>query len=361
MMRPLRSPSRTSCLLALLAVGCSPAPEEASGVELAGYAPAQAGLLRAAGWRTNFERTTVPLDAIRTCGLSREVFVPIAAPRHAAAADVGLDPAEPVLVHRGQDRVRAWPLAHLLRRELALDEVDGVPVAVTLCSLCASARVWDRRLDGRVLDLAVSGMLLDGNALLYDRGTESLWRQLDGEAVAGTHAGRRLRALATFTVSFGALRAAHPDALVMLAPDSGRDPPLTLISAAEVARGVPPSWMATTCADPLALVLRLDSGVSLPVAGPGARTLADAVVLRDPTTAAPHRAPDGALGPAVGSAAAFRRELDGRALTFESGLQGVRDRETGSRWNELGEAIEGPLAGKRLGLLPQVQAFRFAF
>jgi len=356
--RSLAARSRPKAAISVLALlaACAPAREPATAVELDGYEPARAELLRAAGWKTDFSRTSVPLDALRASDLARDAFVPIAAPRFAPAAEVELDPAEPVLVHRvtggpgGAGGVRGWPLAHLLRRELARDSVDGAPVAVTLCSLCASARAFDLRLDGEVLDLAVSALLLDGNALLYDRRTESLWRQRDGEAVAGAHAGRRLRALPTFTVSFGALRAAHPEAAVMLAPERSREPPIARLSADDVARGVPPTWLRTACADPLALVLSLDSGAG------------DALVLRDARTSAPHRAGGGGPGPALGSEAAFRTEVGGRALTFDLSTQsaGARDRETGSRWNVLGEAVAGPLRGTWLAPLPQVQGFRFA-
>jgi len=340
-----------SVLLALTSCGGSAPAAPAVSVEVAGYHPARAEDLRAAGWRTDLTRALVPLAAIRIGAIDRDAFVPIDSLRFAPAAEVGLAPAEPLLVHRGAEGLRAWPLAHLLRRELARDEVDGVPAAVTLCSLCAGARVWDLRLDGldgEVLELAVSGLLLDGNALLYDRATESLWRQLDGLSVAGAHAGRRLRPLPAFTVSFGALREAHPDALVMLAPEPGRDPPLDWISADEVERGEPPPWLGTTCASPLALTLAWEAGEG------------GALVLADPASAAPHRASGGGIGPARGSSAAFRPHSGDRALTFDHVPGGALDRETGSRWNSLGEAVAGPLRGRCLEPLPQVWAFRFA-
>lgn len=343
------APRRLAFALAFVLAACSSDVDPAPAVHVAGYEPLRAGLLRWEGWRTDPERTTVPLTSIGlSTRVSRDDFVPITAPRFAPAAEVTLADSEPVLVHLGAEGVRAWPLVHLLRRELARDTVDGVPVAVTLCSLCASARVWDVRLDGRTLELGVSGMLQRGNGLLYDRGTESLWRQLDGLAVAGAHAGRRLRHLPAFTVSFGALRAAHPEARVMLAPEDMGQPPFAMISAEEVQRGVPPRWLRTTCPEPLALVLSAaahEEGV---------------VVIRDPATAPVHRADGGGVGQAIGSAAAFRRELDGDTLTFRAVPEGVVDRETGSRWSPLGEAVEGPLRGRRLEPVPHVRAFRFA-
>jgi hypothetical protein len=320
---------------ALLAAGCAPAEPA---VRLDGYGPASEAVLCSAGWRTDLDRAGVPLERILAGGPSREAFVPIVPVETVRADEVGLGPEELVLVVRAEGAVRGWPIAHLAARELALDEVGGTPVAVTYCSLCASGRVWDRRLGGEVLDLAVSGLVLDGNGLLYDRGTESLWRQLTGEAIAGARAGSRLAALPAFTVELGVLRSAHPDAQVMLAP-GGPEPPIDRIDARDVETGVPPPWLDTTCADPLATVLALPGELVVLEREPAVQNLSDVVVL-------------------CGSA--FLPQVDGRPLRFEGAPGGARDLETGSVWNALGEAVAGPLLGRWLEPAPQSRVFRFA-
>jgi hypothetical protein len=346
----------------------------AAGVAIAGYGPATPERLAAAGWRTDLTRREVALDAIRTRDLRRDAIVPIAAPEHAAARDVDLDPAEPVLVVRGREEVHAWPLAHLRARELALDRVDGAPVAVTFCSVCGTARVWDRRLGERTLELGVSGMLLEGNSLLWDRGTESLWRQIDGRAVAGELAGRAMESLPAFVVSFGTLAEARPDARVMLPPGPASDPPFRTLTGEEVARGEPPPWLSVSCPRPLEPALGVADGAATAVAGPPVENLGDVVVFRDARAGTPYRAAGGPSEP-WGSAAAFHRTVGGRTLTFEAGESGdgaaadarptapaaaIVDVETGTRWNLLGEAVEGPLAGSALEVVDQVAGFRFA-
>lgn len=64
---------------------------------------------------------------------------------------------------------------------------------------------------------------------------------------------------------------------------------------------------------------------------------------------------------AVGATAVFSPILDDQALTFETVPAGFRDRETGSVWNLLGHAVEGPAAGRRLRPIPHVDAFWFAW
>jgi len=63
----------------------------------------------------------------------------------------------------------------------------------------------------------------------------------------------------------------------------------------------------------------------------------------------------------VGTAAAFDRQLAGRTLSFRSSTPGIlADLQTGSRWDQTGRAISGPLRGAQLHRLQDLQAFWFA-
>ena len=59
------------------------------------------------------------------------------------------------------------------------------PIAVTWCPICASAVVYDRRVGGRVLTFGTSGKLADDALVMYDRETESEWKQPLGQAIDG--------------------------------------------------------------------------------------------------------------------------------------------------------------------------------
>jgi hypothetical protein len=63
----------------------------------------------------------------------------------------------------------------------------------------------------------------------------------------------------------------------------------------------------------------------------------------------------------IGATAVFRVSAAGKALTFEPSADGFRDRETATRWNLLGQALQGALAGQRLRPVPHVDAFWFAW
>ncbi|MGI8649657.1 MAG: DUF3179 domain-containing (seleno)protein, partial [Rubrobacter sp.] len=64
----------------------------------------------------------------------------------------------------------------------------------------------------------------------------------------------------------------------------------------------------------------------------------------------------------VGSAAIYSRNLGTRTLTFEADKQGtIFDKETGSEWNVLGEAVAGELEGEKLEPLVGIDHFWFSW
>src|SRR5262249_41270714 len=66
-------------------------------------------------------------------------------------------------------------------------------VVVTYCPLCNAALVFERLVDGRVLDFGTTGKLRNSDLVMYDRQTESWWQQFTGEAIVGAMTGRHLR------------------------------------------------------------------------------------------------------------------------------------------------------------------------
>jgi hypothetical protein len=120
---------------------------------------------------------------------------------------------------------RAYPITLLNGHEIALDELGGVPIAVTYSPLGDSVAVYDRRVDGKTLDFGVSGLLRNANLLLYDAGdTPSLWSQYEGRAVAGPMAGRELvRIPGTCVTTWADWLATHPETTVTMRDEGQLD------------------------------------------------------------------------------------------------------------------------------------------
>jgi hypothetical protein len=68
-----------------------------------------------------------------------------------------------------------------------------------------------------------------------------------------------------------------------------------------------------------------------------------------------------ASGRDVGSAAAYSRVLDEFGLSFEFVDGQILDRETGSEWNVLGQAVAGELMGKQLAPVVAINHFWFSW
>ena len=172
---------------------------------------------RGEGWKTDFSRATVALEQVLDGGPPRDGIPAIDRPTFKRAGDIkDLGEQEPVIVFPLGPDARAYPLRVLMWHEIANDVVGTLPVAVTYCPLCNASIVFDRRLDGRVLDFGTSGKLRHSDLIMYDRQTETWWQQFTGEAIVGTLAGTKLKVLPSRVEPFREFRAAHPQGLVLV-------------------------------------------------------------------------------------------------------------------------------------------------
>lgn len=149
----------------------------------------------------------------------RDCIPSIDAPRFIAAQEVDyLDDDDLVMVVDFQGEQRAYPTRILDRHEVVNDLFGSKPVAVTFCPLCGSGVTFLRSIEGREVELGVSGLLHANDLVLYDRSSNSLWQQVTGEALAGPHRGSRLEAIPSGMTLFGDWRSAHPAGEVLLPP-----------------------------------------------------------------------------------------------------------------------------------------------
>ena len=170
--------------------------------------------------RTDFARTSVEFSEIFSGGPPKDGIPAIDGPRFVAVADYpGAGGTEPVISFAHGGDARAYPLRVLIWHEIVNDAVGGLPVSVTYCPLCNSAIVFDRRVDGRVLDFGTTGKLRNSDLVMYDRQTESWWQQFTGTAIVGELTGRELRMLPARVESLERFRARFPAGRVLVPAD----------------------------------------------------------------------------------------------------------------------------------------------
>jgi hypothetical protein len=208
--------------------------------------------------------------------------------------------------------------------------------------------VWRAEIDGRKLRFHLTG-INNQNFLMQDEQTGSWWQQVTGEAILGPLKGRRLDLVFHDEVSFGVWTKEHPETRVLRPDDSAPWREFSQDWEAETAKL--PTLVPARPGDPLAPrdvvvgvelrgTARAYPWTALRRQSPVLDTLAGVPVLL-------------VVGDDGRSVRAFERVVDGRELQLFARPGGpplrLVDAETGSTWSFTGEAVSGPLAGKKMG------------
>ena len=316
-----------------------------------------------------------------------------------AEADRWLRPDDLVLGLALEGVTKAYPLKILNWHEIVNDVFGKTPVVVTYCPLCNSGVAFRREVDGKTLEFGVSGRLYKSDLVMYDRATGTFWSQLEGRAIVGPLAGRTLERLPLDVLPWRAWRELHPDTLVLARPtvhtrvggvaplaerraqarssagSSGPKPigDKTQAGGGEFLRNYeedPYAWYRTNNYDTFGTPFQdrrlkakaavwgiaLEGGAAKAYAEPALQTKG---LINDEIGGVPVL-----VLWTGGTARAFRRELpSGRVVSFARGGDetALMDRETGSRWDRTGRAIDGPLRGTRLEAIPVIKSFWFAW
>jgi hypothetical protein len=327
-------------------------------------------------WNTKWERRIISTEDLLSGGPPRDGIPSLDDPQFVSpdTAVAWLAGNEPVIAVEINGDARAYPLQILTWHEIVNDTVGDVPLIVTFCPLCNSAIVFQRTLDGEPVAFGTSGLLRNSDLVMYDRKTETLWQQFTGEGLIGELAGYQLTFLPSAIISFDNFRDAHPDGLILsretgFGRNYGRNPyagydtlgnnPFLFDGELDerlpaVARVVTVSLPDIDVAYPLAVLF--EQGVINDVQG--AQHLA---VFHVGGTASALGAAVIADAEDVGATGVFDPVLDGQLLTFRKEGETIIDNETSSRWNIVGQAIDGELVGQQLQRLVHGDHFWFSW
>lgn len=272
---------------------------------------------------------------------------------------------------------RAYPLNILSSHEIVNDVVGGELVAVTWCPLCYSALVFSRELNGRSLVFGVSGILLQNTLVMFDRETGSLWSQLYGGAIRGELNGNALAVFPSVLTTWEAWLAQYPQGQVLSKQltcaqfDCGTyatnlrgsyevDAYTSYYSSPDegvVNRQIPRDEFSGRPKERV-LGVRLNGAArAYPFA-----ILAEERVINDEIDGVPVLI---WFDPKSQTGAAFRREVNGRILTFQTDAGDptlVRDIESSSRWaGATGREQDARSGQSRLTPLITTPAFEFGW
>ena len=330
----------------------------------------------ARGWATDFSKHSVPFSEIMSGGPSRDGIPPIDNPKYIDVADPPdymRDNAPVISVDINGD-ARAYPLDILISHEIVNDEIGGVPVTVTYCPLCNTAIVFDRRVDGRILDFGTSGNLRMSDLVMWDRQTESWWQQITGEAIVGELTGTVLTFIPAPVLSWSTFKDGHPDGKVLsrdtgfgrtydLPPYGGYD---DLGNTPFLFRGDIDSRLdamervVTIKVDDVAVAYSFGALAEQPVINNTVNGQ-DVVIFYAGGTLSVFAGRGFSENRTVGSSAVYEPRVDDQKLTFKVEADIIVDEETGSKWTILGRAVDGPLEGSQLEPFLHANHFWFAW
>ena len=343
------------------------------------WSPLSAAQSFKSAWpNTEFSLTNIDIKEIMSGGPPRDGIPPVDAPKFDTVDEAAtwIAPLEPVIAISIGDVSRAYPLQIMTWHEIVNDEVGEVPISVTFCPLCNASIVFDRRIDGKVLDFGTTGLLRMSDLVMYDRQTESWWQQFTGTAIVGELTGLELRRIPSSIVSFETFAANAPGGQVLNRetgslrpygqnPYPGYD---DINSSPFLFRGKTDSRLK-----PMERVLGItvknhnkiypfslleensiieDSVGNVQVLIVNSGHLLSAL---DQSEISESRQ--------IAQINAWQRQSESGdeilSFTLDDGV--LKDKATNSRWNELGIAVAGPLKGQRLRAVDSGIHFAFAW
>ncbi|KMP12529.1 hypothetical protein UR09_00215 [Candidatus Nitromaritima sp. SCGC AAA799-A02] len=166
----------------------------------------------------DYSKHSIPLDDIHDGGPGKDGIPAILKPRFVTAgeADDGLlKNRDRVIGFVYKEKARAYPIKILNWHEIVNDRVAGRSIVVTFCPLCGTGMVFDAMIKKRKMTFGVSGLLYQSDLLLYDHQTESLWSQIESEAVTGPLTGTRLKLLSSTHTTWGQWKKKYPETRVL--------------------------------------------------------------------------------------------------------------------------------------------------
>jgi len=247
---------------------------------------------------------------------------------------------------------KAYPHKILDWHEIVNDQINAEPVSLIYCPLTGTGTLWSRKLEGTVTTFGVSGLIYKNNVIPYDRSTDSYWSQMGIQSVAGELSSTVPDMLPILETTWGEWKSMYPNTQVLsletgfsrsydFNPYFGYRDNNQKISF--------PVEHEDTRLNRKSLVLGLIYGANATKAYP-LTEFGDTVKVIQENLRNRHYVMVGS--DARQFAMCFEAKMDGEILRFrpvqDQGAIVLQDTNTGTYWDIMGYATEGPMSGKRL-------------
>lgn len=306
----------------------------------------------------------LPQGAIYSGGPGKDGIPALSDPQFQSASSANYADDDLVIGVKFGEDVRAYPHIILDWHEIINDKVNGRAISITYCPLTGSGIGWNRRLTAGKTTFGVSGLLYNNNLIPYDRATESHWSQMKLQGVEGQLAGKKADLYRVVETEWGTWKENFPSTKVMTT-NTGYDRPYGNYPYGGYKENHQSIYFPVT---------HSDSRMKAKVRVLGLLTAGKAVAFRiadfPPTLTVLNETYNGSPYVIIGNsrenfAVAYKRLAeDGTVLHFQPEYdQGsiVMKDSSGTKWNLLGRAVSGPLAGEELPVTRSYIAYWFAW
>jgi hypothetical protein len=323
-----------------------------------------------------FSDWNIPEKDIISGGPAKDGIPSLFNPRTISAAEANYLSDEDLVVGivvNGE--ARAYPHTILDWHEVVNEDFSrDKPLTISYCPLTGTSIIFEGNNSGRKLTFGVSGLLYNNNLIMFDRQTNSHWPQMRLQCDQGTLRNTKQKVYPAIETSWGSWKKLQPNTVV-LSTNTGFARPYDRPGSAYPGYtdpNAPPLFSnAVSFRDDRLPPKQRVHGV---IAGDGPDNYKTRVYVIDRTRQTRIINDSFENEPIVviddgksNFVLSYFRVVDGTDLTFtladgnSSFPFTFRDNETGSTWNVFGEAVDGPLSGKKLVRTLSYNAYRFAW
>ncbi|MFQ5823726.1 MAG: DUF3179 domain-containing protein [bacterium] len=316
----------------------------------------------------------IPINEIISGGVPKDgipsLFNPLTIPADQANYLSDEDLVVGIVVN-GQPR--AYPHTILDWHEVVNEDFPtDNPITISYCPLTGTAIAFDGNNSGLKLKFGVSGLLFNNNLIMFDRETDSHWPQMRLQCDQGELRNTKQIVYPSKETSWGSWKKLYPNT-VILSTNTGFRRPYDRPGSAYPGYNLPdsPPLFSISFSDNRLPMKQRIHGVIL---GEGPNNYQTKVYIIDSTqnirlindtiASTPVLVIDDGKDNFVVS---YFRNVNATTLTFKLVEEintlpfTFQDNETGSTWNVLGEAVDGPLVGTKLEKTLSYNAYWFAW
>ncbi|MBU1992489.1 MAG: DUF3179 domain-containing protein [Patescibacteria group bacterium] len=304
---------------------------------------------------------SVDFDQIIDGGPPKDGILSIDEPKFIKAeeADPVIEDDEIVLIVENFRGAKIFPLKILVWHQIVNDTKNDPPLLVTYDPFTNNISAYKSLYnDQKLLTFGVSGKLYESNTLMYDRETNSLWTQFNGEGIVGELIGAKLQRLNSYLAPWKYVKKKYTDALV-LSRETGTDRDYDH-SPYEVYLNSDKLYFDISRTDDRLKKKDIVYGIELngtAKAYPDT-SLEDEWLITDIIGETPVLI---LKNPQTGTVKAFKSYVYGWPVEFEMGKDGITDKRYQAKWDFDGKCVYGRIAGWQLTEIPVIRSYWFGW